>query len=63
MHIVNKIFLHVVLAIVYFGFVLPFLMSHKSIELPIIGAASLVGVLYYSVRELVTYLNRKGGLQ
>lgn len=40
--------IHIVIAIVFWGIWLPFSVSHKSVELPIIGMVSTcVYVLYY----------------
>ena len=42
----NKNFLIVLLLITYFGFILPFMFSHKSNELPILGVISLLYILF-----------------
>ncbi|MBO4960588.1 MAG: hypothetical protein J6D40_17915 [Butyricimonas sp.] len=43
-----KIMIHIVIAIVFWGIWLPFSVSHKSVELPVIGMVSTcVYVLYY----------------
>ena len=56
MNTINRVFMYIVLAIGYLGFVLPFLISHRSDELPIIGAASLVCVILFVSRKIITLL-------
>ena len=56
---VLNVCIHVIVFIVFFGFWMPFAISHDSNELPLIGGLSLVAyIIYYApkVWELVKRL-------
>ena len=55
------LYIKIVLVVSYiaisFGFVMPYLLSHKSTELPIIGAIYAISVpivLYWSIKSVLT---------
>jgi hypothetical protein len=56
----NQIFFWVTFLLIYVWYILPYLVSHKSTELPLLGGASVIILVYYWLRKLVEYLKRGG---
>lgn len=54
-----KIMIHVVMAVVFFGFWLPFSVSHESNELPLLGMISLCLYVIYYVPAIYKYVQSK----
>lgn len=54
----NKIFFSVIGLIGLGGFILPYLLSHKSIELPLLGVGIIIAVLYKAGQIIIQQLNK-----
>jgi prolipoprotein diacylglyceryltransferase len=55
----NKLFIIILFLGAYFGFILPFMLSHKSNELPILGIVSLLYLLFKGFNRLIKEKNER----